>query len=209
METVRGGKITIIFDGKKCIHSRHCVTGAPLTFLANVEGPWIRPDETSAEHLVEVAHLCPSGAIRYERHDGGPEEQAPEVNVARIRENGPIAINASMTLNGESIGLRATLCRCGASNNKPFCDGSHTRAGFAATGEPAARNVEALAARKGAVNLAPQKDGPLMVEGNLEVCTGTGRVVERCVKTWLCRCGQSQSKPFCDGTHKKVGFTAD
>lgn len=132
METVRGAKITIIFDGKKCIHSRQCVTGAPHTFLANVEGPWIRPDDTPVEALVAVAHRCPSGAIRYERHDGGPQESAPAVNLATLRENGPIALHGALSLYGEAIGFRATLCRCGASNNKPFCDGAHKRVGFQA-----------------------------------------------------------------------------
>lgn len=209
METVRGSKITIIFDGKKCIHSRHCVTGAPKTFLANVDGPWIHPDDTSTEHLVEVAHLCPSGAIAYERHDGGPQEQAPEVNVARVRENGPVAINAPLSLDGVRIGFRATLCRCGASKNKPFCDGSHHDVSFVASGEPDTRKADALAIRDGEVKLAPQKNGPLMVEGNLEICSGTGRIVERTTKTWLCRCGRSANKPFCDGTHNRIGFQAD
>jgi CDGSH-type Zn-finger protein/uncharacterized Fe-S cluster protein YjdI len=209
METVRGAKITIIFDGKKCIHSRQCVTGAPQTFLANVKGSWIHPDETPVEALVEVAHRCPSGAICYERHDGGPQEQAPAVNLATLRENGPIAFHGALMLNGAPIGFRATLCRCGASNNKPFCDGSHHEIGFTASGEPASRKTDALAARDGPITLTPQKDGPLLVDGNLEIVSGTGRVVERCAKTWLCRCGHSANKPFCDGSHKRVGFQAD
>ncbi|MBI1187936.1 MAG: iron-binding protein [Alphaproteobacteria bacterium] len=209
METVRGAKITIVFDGKKCIHSRHCVTGAPKTFLANVEGPWIHPDDTALDTLVEVAHRCPSGAIAYERHDGGAPETAPPVNLATLRENGPIAFHGALTLSGEAIGCRATLCRCGASKNKPFCDGSHHEVSFIASGEPASRSTDALAVRDGAIALAPQKDGPLQVEGNLEIVSGTGRVVERCTKTWLCRCGHSANKPFCDGAHKRHGFQAD
>jgi uncharacterized Fe-S cluster protein YjdI/CDGSH-type Zn-finger protein len=129
VERVSGAKVTIIFDGKKCIHARYCVTGAPQTFLANVEGPWIHPDATDPAHLVEVAHASPSGAVQYVWADGAGEP-APAVNMARLRENGPVAIHAPMTLAGESIGMRATLCRCGASKNKPFCDGSHTAAGF-------------------------------------------------------------------------------
>lgn len=45
--------------------------------------------------------------------------------------------------------------------------------------------------------------------GNLEICTGTGRTVNRGTKTTLCRCGQSAKKPYCDGTHRKVGFTTE
>lgn len=208
MEEVRGGKIVIRFDGKKCIHARQCVTGAPDTFRANVEGPWIHPDATSVEQLVEVAHRCPSGAITFERLDGGAPETPPQVNVVTIRENGPLAVNAALVIDGQPAGVRATLCRCGASKNKPFCDGSHAAAGFAASGEPATKSADALVARDGAVAITCIKDGPLMADGNLEICSGTGRVVERTTKTWLCRCGASQNKPYCDGSHKAAGFTS-
>ena len=105
-------------------------------FKANVEGPWIDPDAASAEELVQVALNCPSGAIHVTRHDGGADEAAPEVNTITVRENGPLAINAEIVLAGAPIGTRATLCRCGASKNKPYCDGSHVAAAFTATGEP-------------------------------------------------------------------------
>ena len=55
---------------------------------------------------------------------------------------------------------------------------------------------------------APREDGPLVVSGSLEIVSGTGRTIDRCEKTALCRCGNSQNKPFCDGTHAKVGFRA-
>ncbi len=207
MEEVRGEKIVIRFDGHKCIHARQCVTGAPDTFRANVEGPWIHPDATPVDRLVEVAHRCPSGAITYERLDGARSETPPPVNLITIRENGPLAINADIVIAGEAAGVRATLCRCGASKRKPYCDGSHVAAGFQASGEPPTKTADALAARDGAVSFTPIKDGPLMAEGNLEICSGTGRIVERTTKTWLCRCGASQNKPFCDGSHKAAGFT--
>lgn len=205
-ETVTGTDVDVIFDGRKCIHARFCVTGAPKTFLANVDGPWIHPDATDTAHLIEVAHACPSGAVQYRRKDG-PPEPAPQVNMARLRENGPIAVHAPMTVNGESIGMRATLCRCGASKNKPFCDGSHTAAGFTATGEPESKTTDMLSARDGPLALTPLPDGPLKVEGNLEICAGSGRVVQRGRTVFLCRCGGSQNKPFCDGSHRTIGFT--
>jgi CDGSH-type Zn-finger protein/uncharacterized Fe-S cluster protein YjdI len=209
VERADGKRVTILFDDRRCIHARHCVTGAPKTFLANVEGPWIHPDDTAHDHLIEVAHQCPSGAIAYERRDGGPAEPAPPVNIARLRENGPVAIHAPMTLNGAAIGMRATLCRCGASKNKPFCDGAHHDAGFVASGEPESKTTDMLAVRDGPVALAPQPNGPLKVSGNLEICAGGGRVVQRGSTVFLCRCGASQNKPFCDGSHKAAGFVAD
>jgi CDGSH-type Zn-finger protein len=76
---------------------------------------------------------CPSGAIVAERLDGGPNEAAPIVNLARVRENGAIALRGELEIEGQAPRFRATLCRCGASKQKPFCDGSHTAAGFQAT----------------------------------------------------------------------------
>ena len=206
IEEYRGKSILVRFDGKKCIHSRHCVLDQPSVFRANVEGPWINPDNGSAEGVTQVAHDCPSGAITYERLDGGPQETAPTVNVARIRENGPLALRAELRIDGRPAGMRATLCRCGASLNKPYCDGSHATAGFTATGEPATQASEPLAQRGGLLTVNPQTDGPLEVSGPLELCSGTGRTVNRTQKTYLCRCGGSANKPYCDGTHKKIGF---
>jgi uncharacterized Fe-S cluster protein YjdI/CDGSH-type Zn-finger protein len=125
VEAIEGRDLTLLYEGRKCIHSRFCVTGAPKVFLANVVGPWIHPDEMNVDGLVEIAHLCPSGAIRYKRKDGKPDESAPPVNLMTLREAGPYAVRADILLDGERIGYRATLCRCGASKNKPFCDRSH------------------------------------------------------------------------------------
>ena len=72
VDYIEGDKLTLIYEGKKCIHARFCVTWGPKVFLANVKGPWIAPDAMDAERLAEIAHVCPSGAIRYRRKDGRP-----------------------------------------------------------------------------------------------------------------------------------------
>ena len=123
--TYDGNDISISFDGSKCIHSRNCVLGLPNVFQANVEGQWINPDNATSEQVVATAHACPSGAITFERHDSGQEETAPLVNTLHVRENGALAIHADLTIDGKKDTSRATLCRCGASKNKPYCDGSH------------------------------------------------------------------------------------
>jgi CDGSH-type Zn-finger protein/uncharacterized Fe-S cluster protein YjdI len=210
IEQVEGEKLTLIYEGKKCIHSRFCVTGAPTVFLANVKGPWLHPDTIDVERLVDIAHACPSGAIRYKRRDGRPDETAPPVNLAAIREAGPYGFRGDLRINGTFAGYRATLCRCGASKNKPYCDGSHHDIHFDATGEPATSDSpETLATRDGPLQIDPQTNGPLKVCGNLEITSGTGRMVTRLTNVFLCRCGHSQNKPFCDGSHAKVGFIAD
>ena len=208
VETVASRDITVSFDSGRCIHSRHCVLDAPRVFQANTPGQWIHPDAMPAEAVAAVAQSCPSGAIRYERHDGGADESAPEVNQLRVRENGPYALHAELVVDGVDDGFRATLCRCGMSQKKPWCDGSHVAAGFAATGEPKTGDATALAARGGPLRVTPTANGPLRVAGNLEICSGTGRTVARVVETMLCRCGHSGNKPFCDGSHRAAGFVA-
>jgi len=208
-EVVNGKAVTIEFDGDRCIHSRHCVLHRPDVFVPNVEGEWIRPDAATPDEVVGIAANCPSGAIVARRLDGGPGEAAPLVNTVRVLENGPLAVRATLQVRGVSAGFRATLCRCGASKNKPYCDGSHAAAGFQATGEPAAKPSEPLAIRGGLLNVEPQPNGPLKLSGPMEIVSGTGRTVDRTTETWLCRCGHSKNKPYCDGTHKKIGFQAD
>jgi CDGSH-type Zn-finger protein/uncharacterized Fe-S cluster protein YjdI len=210
VEEVEGEKLTLLYEGKRCIHARFCVTGAPTVFLANVKGPWLYPDTMDVERLVDIAHACPSGAIRYKRRDGRPDETAPPVNLAATREAGPYGFRGDLRINGTFAGYRATLCRCGASKNKPFCDGSHHDIHFDATGEPVtSTSPETLTTRDGPLQIDPQTNGPLKVCGNLEITSGTGRMVTRVTNTFLCRCGHSQNKPFCDGSHARVGFVAD
>jgi CDGSH-type Zn-finger protein/uncharacterized Fe-S cluster protein YjdI len=206
VDIVRGSKVTIRFETKRCIHSRHCVLDRPDVFVPNVSGEWIHPDAATPEEIAELAHNCPSGAISYERQDGGANEQAPLVNVVRVRENGPLAFHAPLVVGGTGIGMRATLCRCGASKNKPYCDSSHVAAGFTASGEPAAAESAPISPRNGTVNVSPLPNGPLRVAGPLEVVSGTGHTILKTTETYFCRCGASAKKPYCDGSHARVGF---
>ncbi len=209
VEVAKGTNLTVYFEGKRCIHARFCVLQAPTVFMANTPGDWIIPDAMDVERLVAVAENCPSGAITYVRHDNRPDEAPPPVNVVRLRENGPYAVHADMDLAGQGPMKRATLCRCGASKNKPFCDNSHIEAGFEASGEPATRASEPLASRAGPLSVTPSRNGPLVVSGPLEILSGTGRTVDRATSVRLCRCGHSANKPFCDGSHTRVGFRAE
>jgi CDGSH-type Zn-finger protein len=58
------------------------------------------------------------------------------------------------------------------------------------------------------LKVTPTTNGPLKLEGNVEIVTGTGHTIDRTQRTFLCRCGHSANKPFCDGSHKKIGFVA-
>jgi len=207
VDYIEGRDLTLIYEGKKCIHSRFCVTLGPKVFIANVKGPWINPDAMSTEALTEIAHACVSGAIRYKRKDGHIDETPPPVNLISVREGGPYAIRADIQLDGApAASYRYTLCRCGASKNKPFCDGSHHEVNFIASGEPPTTKADMLPVRDGPLAIDPLPDGPLQVRGNVEIISGTGRVVARVESARLCRCGASNTKPFCDGSHARVGF---
>jgi CDGSH-type Zn-finger protein/uncharacterized Fe-S cluster protein YjdI len=208
-KTYEGDAIRVHFDARRCIHARNCVLGLPGAFRVD-ERPWIHPDGAPVEELAAVIRGCPSGALSYERKDNGAEETAPAVNRARLWEHGPLEVRGDLTIAGEPAGHRAVLCRCGASKTKPWCDNSHLEIGFKATGEPkAAEEAVVLEKCDGPVNVSLAANGPMHVEGNLEIIAGSGRQLACATDAWLCRCGASANKPFCDGSHKKIGFTAE
>ena len=127
--------IVVTFDPRLCIHAARCVHGAPEAFDPQ-DRPWIRPANASADKLAAVIAECPTGALRYERLDGGPAEAvAPEVAIT-FEKDGPIFVRGPVPLNDaagnryEDAGARYALCRCGGSGNKPFCDGTHKTMGF-------------------------------------------------------------------------------
>jgi CDGSH-type Zn-finger protein/uncharacterized Fe-S cluster protein YjdI len=209
-EIVVGKIVTVHFNAQKCIHSRNCVLDHPEVFVPNKDGEWIYPDAASAEKVITIGLRCPSGAISVRLNDGSAtSDDLPVVNTLRVRENGPLAIEADLVVNGVSQNtVRATLCRCGASLNKPFCDGAHHNAGFIATGEPQSKDAEPLEVRNGPVNVQAIPNASLKIEGNLELVSGTGRTINKVTSAYLCRCGASQNKPYCDGSHKAAGFLA-
>ena len=205
-----GKTIVIENDGARCIHSRYCVLNLPSVFVPNVDGPWIHPDAANTESAIAVVTKCPSGALRYRPADSAtPPEGAPGVNTIRIWENGPLAVHAELNVGGDTASKRATLCRCGLSKNKPYCDHSHVEGAFVATGEPQSKETPALEKRDGPLTVTPTRNGPLKVDGAAEICAASGRTVSRGTSAYLCRCGHSQDKPFCDGSHVKAGFKAD
>ena len=163
----------------------------------------------SADDLAALIRTCPSGALTYTRKDGKADEATPDVNTARLWEHGPVEVHGDLRMNGESIGIRAVLCRCGASKHKTFCDHSHRDIGFKATGEPKdGLNTEELSERGGPVEITLAENGPMNIKGNLEIVAGSGKQAACCTDGWFCRCGASANKPFCDGSHNKTGFEA-
>jgi CDGSH-type Zn-finger protein len=137
----------------------------------------IDPDAASPDAMLEVADNYPSGAIRIERSDGGETETAPKVNLISVRENGPLAFHAELKIGHQPVSYRATLCRCGQSKNKPFCDGTHAAIGIVATGEPPPADSTPLAHRVGSLTVTQMPNGPLTVAGSVEIVSGNGNPI--------------------------------
>ncbi len=143
-----------------------------------------------------------------------PPPPFPPRNTVRLLPGGPLELRGTLSLRGAPIGAEAKLCRCGRSQDKPHCDGSHHGAGRDLPGEAAASPREAAAAAVleaeggGVLEIEPRPNGPVRVTGNLAVLNAEGAVIARVTRTALCRCGESRTKPWCDGTHRRVGFVA-
>ena len=181
--------------------------GEPAVFKANVEGPWIDPDAADLEALMRVAINCPSGAIHVARHDGA-KEPAPKNQHDHGEGKWSARHSCRDRTQRRAHRNRATLCRCGHSNNKPYCDGSHVAERFSATGEPPGATSAPLAKRDGVVAITPYSNGPLGLAGPVEIVTGTGRTIDRMEKPRFADAADSGRKPFCDGSHARFGFAA-
>ena len=204
-KTYAGQDIEIDFDMKRCIHARNCYLKLPQVFDPE-RRPWVSPDAASAEEIAAMVRTCPSGALTYRRLDGAEGEVAPGINRATVVENGPNALHGNLTVAGEPM-TRATLCRCGQTKTPPFCDHSHEAADFRATGEPEPTGKDAPGDDPGeALQILAHENGPIEARGALEITGGTGKRVHRGTRAFLCRCGASKNKPFCDGSHKHIGF---
>ncbi len=206
-----GAGFVISYNAKRCIHAAECVHGAPQVFDPKAK-PWIRAERGDAAQMAEVISRCPTGALTMKNADGSAVEVVASKNTATLVANGPIYLRGRIEQPAGNDGAsaeftRVALCRCGASTNKPFCDGSHTKAGFTDAGLVAKPPEPTTVAATGKLVLHPITNGPLRVDGNFELISAEGKANACSEKTWLCRCGHSANKPFCDGTHKKIGFT--
>ena len=147
--------------------------------------------------------------------DGGVNDTKKPENVIRISADGPLCFCGRVEIEGSDARAAASdklveICRCGASESKPFCDGSHARISFSDAGlaGPGAEGIgDANAgADDDVMKISPRLNGPLHVTGKLRIENARGEVIFRGDDAWLCRCGNSKHKPFCDGSHKAIGF---
>ncbi|MDN3203634.1 (4Fe-4S)-binding protein [Algoriphagus sediminis] len=130
------GEVTITWEAHKCIHAANCVKGLPSVFDAN-KRPWINAQGASTEEIVNQVKACPSGALGYFMN-GSSEKSEPEIldeQVVEIAKDGPLMVYGNITVkmpDGSELKKSkvSAFCRCGASQNKPFCDGSHKKVEF-------------------------------------------------------------------------------
>ncbi|HEV2140210.1 MAG TPA: (4Fe-4S)-binding protein [Candidatus Dormibacteraeota bacterium] len=133
----RGGHIEVSFDLDICIHVGECLRGEPKVFKLE-RRPWVLPDDGDADVVARVVEMCPSGALQYRRLDGKPEEQHNSRTTVTPMRDGPLLVVGEIQVTREDGTVetlpRASLCRCGDSKVKPFCDNSHLTSGFRAPG---------------------------------------------------------------------------
>lgn len=126
--------VTIVWESKKCIHSAICVKGLPKVFKPK-DKPWITIEAATTDELVKQVKQCPSGALSYYMND--EEDNSSEVLETKVEilENGPLLVYGTLHVthkdgSSETKNKTTAFCRCGASNNKPFCDGAHVKTEF-------------------------------------------------------------------------------
>jgi uncharacterized Fe-S cluster protein YjdI len=128
--------IVVHWEPKLCIHVAGCIRSLPGVFDPNAR-PWVRTDAANADEIAAAIRTCPTGALRYERTDGGPRETPDTPARVQPRRNGPLLVRGNLQIvdadgNVTRTATRMALCRCGHSNNKPYCDLSHRAVGFVA-----------------------------------------------------------------------------
>jgi uncharacterized Fe-S cluster protein YjdI len=128
------GEITIVWKPESCIHSAICAKGLPNVFRPKVR-PWIRIEKGSTEDLIHQVKQCPSGALSY--YVNGEKEENAEIIETKVEvlEDGPLLVYGTLQVvnkdgSSETKNKTTAFCRCGASNNKPYCDGTHVKAAF-------------------------------------------------------------------------------
>lgn len=129
------GEVTVVWKSHLCIHSRKCFTGLPEVFDPR-KRPWIEMMGADSARIEEQVKRCPSGALScYYNGANEPEKVIEDGVKVEVVAGGPLLVTGDVYIVHKS-GLKESraditaFCRCGASSNKPFCDGSHERIGF-------------------------------------------------------------------------------
>jgi uncharacterized Fe-S cluster protein YjdI len=130
------GEVTIVWKPAMCIHSGICFRGLGDVFHPQ-ELPWITPEKSNTQNIIDQIKKCPSGALSYymNEEERGPELSIDAETIVETVPNGPLMVYGNVSIkNNEGVITKknnaTAFCRCGGSSNKPFCDGSHKKNGF-------------------------------------------------------------------------------
>ena len=128
MDEYVGEEITIHDNRGVCSHAGYCTDNLPSVFIMGKE-PWIDPNGARAEEIVRAIKMCPSGALSYTK-DGVLYKDQDRESAITLTKNGPYRVVGGPELKDVNDSKpeskeHYTLCRCGGSKNKPFCDGTH------------------------------------------------------------------------------------
>ncbi len=133
VESLEGEGITIHDDRSRCAHAGVCTNNLSQVFKLGVE-PWIDPKGAQAEEIIRVVSACPSGALSYSMAGSSEPIEHSEGPGITVAKDAPYSVRGVQVVAGDGEAYddreRQTLCRCGGSRNKPFCDGSHWYMGF-------------------------------------------------------------------------------
>lgn len=128
------GEVTVVWEAEKCIHSAMCVKGLPNVFKPK-ERPWIKIDASTTDKIIETVKKCPSGALSYYMTDSEDKTSETLDTKVEVLENGPLLVYGTLKITHkdgkqETKNKTTAFCRCGASQNKPYCDGAHIKQDF-------------------------------------------------------------------------------
>ena len=133
------GEVTVVWQPHICIHSTICFKGLPQVFNPN-KRPWITTEQSTTKEIIDQVSKCPSGALSFYMNEETPEKdvKVDAETIIEPVENGPLLVYGNITIkkqNGETHTSNkvTAFCRCGASGNKPFCDGTHKKIDFRAS----------------------------------------------------------------------------
>ena len=127
-------ELTVLWKPRTCIHAGECIKALPQVYNP-AEKPWLKIENATTEELKAQIRKCPSGALSYYmKNEERKEIEAIETKI-EVLQNGPLLVFGTLkvtNIDGSSEVKKKTtaFCRCGSSNNKPYCDGTHTKVGF-------------------------------------------------------------------------------
>lgn len=128
------GELTIAWKPTTCIHAGECVKALPNVY--NPKGsPWITIENASTEELKDQIAKCPSGALSYFMNEEEDKESVSLETKVEAMKDGPLLVYGTLEVTNsdgtkETKNKTTAFCRCGASQNKPYCDGAHVKAEF-------------------------------------------------------------------------------